>query len=136
MQAPGRDLRRIMPNLEKKGLDLFTGLSATERSALIQARTGHIGLNAVLYRWGKVDSALCPTCQDDNETIYHTLIMCMGYEELRDEIWGPLQAPHSLELAMSKEHAKRTARFLLATKRLTYLLPPPPIPDNDSEPDE
>jgi hypothetical protein len=62
-----------MPYLEKKGLDLFTGLSVPERSALIWVRTGYIGLNAVLHRWGKVDDARCPTYQDGDETLYHLL---------------------------------------------------------------
>ncbi|KAJ5745322.1 hypothetical protein N7520_010504 [Penicillium odoratum] len=46
---------------------------------------------------------------------------------------GPPASTQYLELALGKEHAKRTARFLLATKRLTYLLPSVPIPDDDSE---
>ncbi|KAJ5794256.1 hypothetical protein N7457_000855 [Penicillium paradoxum] len=127
--APGRELRRVMPFLQRRGTEIFTGLTAPERSALIQARTGHIGLNAVLFRWGKVDSPTCPACQEHDETVNHVLFLCPAHSGQRDQIWGPQLAPRTLAHALGPDHAKKTARFLLGTGRLPYLLPPPPILD-------
>lgn len=127
--APGQALRQVMPALQKRGIDLFTGLTTSQRSALIQARTGHIGFNAVLHRWGKVDSPICARCNRDPETTHHVILLCPEHAETRSLVWGgPQSVPRSLKEALcTPEHAKRTAQFLLATGRLTYLLPPPDI---------
>ncbi|OQE00829.1 hypothetical protein PENVUL_c045G06897 [Penicillium vulpinum] len=94
-------------------------------------RTSHIGINAVLFRWGKVDSPDYPHCEGEDETLNHVLFLCMSYADLRTKIWGAQRAPRILHQALGPESAKETARLLLATGRLQYLLPPSPIPDDD-----
>ena len=44
-----------------------------------------LGLNAVVFRWEKTETALYPACQREDETVYH-LLMCVEYEDLRNEI--------------------------------------------------
>ncbi|KAJ6631077.1 hypothetical protein B0H10DRAFT_1677943, partial [Mycena sp. CBHHK59/15] len=41
-------------------------------SILTQLRTGHVGLNAYLARFGAVDSGLCQTCREP-ETVKESL---------------------------------------------------------------
>jgi len=45
-----------------------------------------LGLNAVVFRWEKTETALYPACQREDETVYHLLLMCVEYEDLRNEI--------------------------------------------------
>ncbi|KAJ7791421.1 hypothetical protein B0H14DRAFT_3500492 [Mycena olivaceomarginata] len=42
----------------------YDGLHRTQCSILTQLRTGYIGLNAYLARFGLVNSNLCPTCRE------------------------------------------------------------------------
>jgi hypothetical protein len=127
-------LRRLQPKITRKTLMLYRDLTAAERSALIQARTGKIGLNAFLYSVNRADTARCPRCSEASETVRHVLIDCPGYSELRAQVWGcPQSAPRSVEQALAMtEHARKTARFLLDTGRLQYLLPAP-LPCEDSD---
>ncbi|KAJ7656945.1 hypothetical protein DFH06DRAFT_908939, partial [Mycena polygramma] len=52
---------------------------------LTQMRTGHIGLNAYLARFGLVDSDLCSTCQE-RESVHHYLLTCRRFSQGRDTL--------------------------------------------------
>ncbi|KAJ7156482.1 hypothetical protein C8R43DRAFT_818576, partial [Mycena crocata] len=52
---------------------------------LTQLRTGHVGLNAYLARFGAVDSALCSTCREP-ETVNHYLLTCRRFSRERDAL--------------------------------------------------
>ncbi|QRV93039.1 hypothetical protein RhiJN_21057 [Ceratobasidium sp. AG-Ba] len=60
-------------------------------SLLIQLRTGHIPLNAYLNRFGHVESANCPACDQRAETVEHYLTHCPAYEQ--DDIGGISLSP-------------------------------------------
>jgi hypothetical protein len=61
----------------------YSGLHRTQCSILTQLRTGHIGLNAYLARFGLVDLNLCSTCHEP-ETVNHFLLTCRRFREQRD----------------------------------------------------
>jgi hypothetical protein len=44
-----------------------------EASAIMQAKTGHLGLNGYLYRMGYVDSPVC-LYESSNETAAHIIL--------------------------------------------------------------
>jgi hypothetical protein len=103
-----------------------------EASAIMQAKTGHLGLNGYIYHMGYVDSPLCP-CESSNETAAHIILLCPLYHELRCTTWGLQSAPRTLQEALcSADFMKGTARFLLATGRLQSLMPMPEI-ESDME---
>jgi hypothetical protein len=81
--AHGNTLRRPLPKIARNTLALYQDLTPTERSALIQARTGKIGLNAYLYSIDRADTTRCPQCSEASETVRHILIDCPGYFDLR-----------------------------------------------------
>jgi len=61
-----------MPNLLRRSASLIS-----------QLRLTHIPLNSYLKRFKRADSARCPTCRADNETIGHFLFNCPGYTHKR-----------------------------------------------------
>jgi hypothetical protein len=106
-----------------------------EASAIMQAKTGHLGLNGYIYHMGYVDSPLCP-CESSNETAAHIILLCPLYHELRCTTWGLQSAPRTLQEALcSADFIKGKARFLLATGRLQSLMPMPEIESDTEETD-
>jgi hypothetical protein len=55
----GATLRRLLPTLDKKTINLYDGLTRAETAVLVQLRTGKIGPNAYLAKIGVVDSETC-----------------------------------------------------------------------------
>jgi len=56
-----------------------SSLSRTASSLISQLAITHIPLNAYLKRFKKVDSARCPACGADEESVEHFLLTCPGY---------------------------------------------------------
>jgi hypothetical protein len=54
-------------------------LSREAASRIAQLRFKHIRLNGYLKRIQKVDSARCPACGEDEESIEHFLLRCPNY---------------------------------------------------------
>ena len=57
-------------------------------SLIFQLRVGHAPLNRYLHRFKKVDSARCPACGEQYETVEHFLLHCPKYAH---ECWPMLQ---------------------------------------------
>ncbi|KAJ7704951.1 hypothetical protein B0H17DRAFT_864088, partial [Mycena rosella] len=58
---------------------------------ITQMRTGHVGLNAYLARFGAVDSSLCLACREP-ETVTHFLLTCRRFTGQRDVLRRALYA--------------------------------------------
>ncbi|KAJ7153407.1 hypothetical protein C8R43DRAFT_828743, partial [Mycena crocata] len=56
----------------------YEDLHRSQCSIITQMRTGHVGLNAYLARFGAVDSSLCPMCREP-ETVNHFLLACRRF---------------------------------------------------------
>lgn len=54
-------------------------LSREMASRIAQFRIGHAPVNQYLKRVGRIDSARCPACGADEETIEHFLLLCPSY---------------------------------------------------------
>jgi len=58
-------------------------LSRAASSLISQLAITHVPLNAYLKRFKKVDSARCPACGTDEESVEHFLLACPGYASER-----------------------------------------------------
>lgn len=113
--------RRIDPSLpSNKFLRLAGTLPKSRTSLLVQLRSGHIPLNRHLFRLGKVDTARCPTCGTEDETVLHYLLRCPTWRRARAPLrraFSPsnlqmrtlLNDPDSLPILF--DYVKATGRF-------------------------
>ena len=60
-----------------------TDMARRSASLIAQLRLQHIPFNSYLKRIKRVDSARCPACGADAETISHYLLQCPGYAHER-----------------------------------------------------
>jgi len=58
-------------------------LSRRSASLISQLRLTHIPLNSYLKQFKRADSARCPACGADDESIGHFLLTCPGYAHER-----------------------------------------------------
>jgi hypothetical protein len=66
-----------------KYLKLIANLPWKLASILSQLRTGHTLLAKHLHHIGKVDSPICPECQQGEETLQHFMLHCTAHREAR-----------------------------------------------------
>src|SRR6267143_1952171 len=97
-----------------------------QSSLLLQLRTGHIPLNAHLFRLKCIDTDKCQACNDRQgeipakETITHYLFECPAYSNERHDLDRAL-GRHSRDLESimaSKKRTRELLRFVGRTKRL------------------
>ncbi|QRV84548.1 Reverse transcriptase from transposon X-element protein [Ceratobasidium sp. AG-Ba] len=86
-------------------------------SLLIQLRTGHVPLNAYLHRFGHVESASCPACNQRAETVEHFLMHCSAYEQerRRRNAAFPASANSLTTLLSSKEAVRHLLTYIRET---------------------
>jgi hypothetical protein len=80
-QATGRQYRSHFGSeikSQKKGAQLYQGLTKPEAAILVQMRSGKIRLAAYLKKIKAADTAVCQ-CQRSNETVSHTLGDCFQF---------------------------------------------------------
>ncbi|QRV96301.1 ribonuclease H-like protein [Ceratobasidium sp. AG-Ba] len=92
-------------------------------SLLIQLRTGHIPLNAYLYRFGLRESANCPNCDQRAETVEHFLMRCPAYERERQRRNAafPASTNSMATLLSSKEAVRHLLAYIRETRRFLLL---------------
>lgn len=83
--STGRATYKINKKPHKDVLQKFRKMTRSESSVIIQARTGKIGLRDYLYRIDAADSPAC-LCDHRRQTVYHTLLECPGFNELRKKM--------------------------------------------------
>ncbi|KAJ3492820.1 hypothetical protein NLJ89_g11157 [Agrocybe chaxingu] len=102
-------------------------LTRAQASLLIQIRSGHIPLNAYLFRFGKSDTKRCNACWrrsgghlDVAETVRHFLFECPSYQWERsemDEEIGPTNT-NLRAILKSKKSVEALLKFVSKTRRL------------------
>jgi ribonuclease HI len=113
----------------KSTLKWYADLPRRQCSILTQLRTGHIGLNAYLARFGIVDTSHCPTCNEP-ETVNHFLFTCRRFGQQRDVLRRALHAANHQQLSKRSLLGKSKNRTLLldyvaATGRFPQYAPSP-----------
>ena len=88
------------------------GVTRTAASTIAQLRISHIPLNSYLKRFKRVDSARCPACRADDETIAHYLLSCLTYAHER---WA-------LARQAKKNRKAMTIKTLLGDPKMTIPL--------------
>ena len=120
---------------------LTKDLPRVHTSILIQLRTGHIPLQAHLYRIQRADTPTCPTCHNHPETVEHYLLHCPTYDEQRKVVrhkLGPGATSIKRLLATRRYlpalmvYIRDTARFQQTFPRI----PPVELSNKDDDEDE
>ena len=96
-------------------------ISRTSASRIAQLRLNHAPVNHFLKKIGRVDSARCPACGAEDETINHFLFACPSYAHERwplKQIAKKLQKPLTAETLLGdKRMIRPLANYIDATHR-------------------
>lgn len=100
-------------------------MTRDQASKLMQIRSGHIPLNAYLFRISKTDSPFCSACHVDQgeetpqETVTHFLFECKAHDEQRTRLAKKIgRANLNLKNIMQDEKRMRAlANFVTKTGR-------------------
>ena len=105
----------------KKFLKSVSRPEITDASRLAQFRLGHAPVDQYLKRIGKVDSARCPACGEDEESAEHFFLKCANYAHER---WALAQHVRKSRQQMSLHSLlghpallPPVAKFIKATNR-------------------
>jgi len=103
--VPDKGLARFALSLEKKDLKVLVGLL-----------TGHVDLNRHLKIMGLCNEAVCPLCQDEEETSIHFVAQCSATMLLRKSVLGDytlsLDTLNGIHWTVLLRFAKASKRFL------------------------
>jgi ribonuclease HI/exonuclease III len=116
-----RKISSIDPKLPSKtSTNRISHLGKAQTSLIIQLRSGHIALNAFLYKINKSDTDICPNCHTSPETVHHFLFDCIAYGQARHQRYKKLgRNSDSLRyLLNTPKGIKQTTIFVNKTNRL------------------
>ena len=71
-----------------KFVKLMCSLSYNQASMLFQLRLRHVPLNTYLHRIKKVDSLICPCCQQHREMVVHCIMWCEAHTKARQTMFN------------------------------------------------
>ena len=88
-------------------------------SIIFQLRVSHAPLNKYLFRIGKVDSAHCPACGTDEETVEHFMLRCPKYAHERWALFRHIRdnVPQLEEVLSNPKAIILTTNYIQATER-------------------
>ena len=120
----GSDLRRICSAPTKEVISIRQGATRVQSSLITQLRTGKIGLASFLFsrKVPGIESAQCPLCKREDQTVGHVLLRCPILQKRRNEMWKAIdKSDHwnrpSLEVLLTR-YAKQAAKFIQDTRLL------------------
>ena len=127
-------ISRIDPTMPLNGFrKLMVALSRSQASIIMQLWTGHVPLRKHLSCISKADTAICPHCQQDKESVHHYLF---EYAAWRHECWHMGQSlgrkAKSVDCALNTQKGvKEVVRFVGRTARFKRVFGeiPQPAPD-------
>ena len=102
---------------QKKGAQLYQGLTKPEAAILVQLRSGKIGLGGYLKRIKVVDTAVCQ-CQRSNETVSHILGDCFQFGAQRRTYLGQPTIWNVPALLSDSKLARKAVAFMKRTRLL------------------
>ena len=94
-------------------------ISRADASKMLQLRTGHIPLNAYLFRFKRKESAQCPACGAQGRTPQHFLLECPAYAREGRKLGpkkGELERKFA-EIVSSERKIVALAHYMKATGR-------------------
>jgi len=114
-------LQSIDPSAPSKHYASITATLPRRRSSLLfQFRSAHTPLNKHLFRIARSQSAICPKCNDAQESVHHFLIKCPAYTRQRNLLRHKLgaRANHVKNLLNDPKCVKPMLEFVARTRRL------------------
>jgi ribonuclease HI len=111
----GKELRKLLPAINKKSLDIYKGIPKALCAVLVQARTGKIALKAYLHAINRAEDNRCEC--GEIQTLQHVLLTCPKFEKLRQEVWKDRTSRHTDAKLMLSEPTEtyKVAKFLIKT---------------------
>ena len=114
----GSITKRLIEVPARAALRLHVGLHRALGSALIQLRTGKIGLRDYLYSIKRADSRECPRGWG-RQTVKQVLTECPTYQRTRlNTIWKESRVQDLKKILSTPNLAKEAARFVIWTRLL------------------
>ena len=98
-----------------------TKITRADASKMFQLCSGHIPLNAYLFRFMKKENAQCPACGARKEMPQHFLLECPAYKHKRRKL-GPKKGELEkkfVEVISSEKKIVALAQYIQATGRFT-----------------
>jgi hypothetical protein len=102
---------------QKKGAQLYQGLTKPEAAILVQTRSGKIRLEWYLKRIKVADTAVCQ-CQRSNETVSHILWLLLLIWSTRTENLGQPTVWNVPALLSGTKLARKAVAFIKSTRLL------------------
>jgi hypothetical protein len=99
---------------QKRGVQLYQGLTKPEAAILFQMRSERIGLGGYLKKIKVVDTAACQ-CQRSNETVSHILGDCFEFGAQRRTYLGQPTIWNVPALLSNSKLARKAVAFMKST---------------------
>ena len=112
-----RIIYKIVKKSIKNVLRKFKHMTRLESSVIIQVRTEKIELRNYLHRIEVEESSQC-SCEYRRQTILHTLLKCLKFDELREEMWKNKREMNLTKMLNTFALIYRAFKFLLSTNEL------------------
>ena len=103
-----------------KYMKAIRSLSRRQAAIIFQLRSGHVPLNAHLYRISRAASPTCPACGGAPETVLHYILVCPAYSGARARYLSGMgrSGRHLSTLLGTPDAWRPLLRFVGATRRL------------------
>ncbi len=112
-----RIIHRIVKKLIKNVLKKFKKMTRFENAIIVQIRTDKIELKNYLHKINAIESSRC-SCEARKQTMYHTLLKCSKFDELRGKMWTNKRETNLMALLNIFELIVKIFKYLLATSEL------------------
>ena len=112
-----RIIYKIVKKSIKNVLRKFKHMTRFESSVIIQVRTEKIELRDYLHRIEIEESSQC-SCEYRRQTILHTLLKCLRFDELKEEMWKNRREMNLTKMLNTFALIYRAFKFLFSTGEL------------------
>jgi hypothetical protein len=112
-----RIIHRIIKKLIKNVLKKFKRMTRLESAIIVQIRTNKIELRDYFHKIETIEFSRC-SCEVRRQTIYHTLLKCSKFDELRKKMWTNKRETNLMILLDIFELIVKVFKYLLATDEL------------------
>ncbi len=112
-----RITHRIIKKLIKNVLKKFKKMTRFKNAVIVQTRTEKIELRNYLYRIKMIEFSKC-LCEARKQTMHHTLLKCLKFDDLRKKMWANKRETNLLTLLNIFELIVKVFKYLFVTSKL------------------
>jgi hypothetical protein len=110
-------INQIIKKLIKNVLKKFKKMTRFENAIIVQIRTNKIELRDYLHKIEAVESSRC-SCEARRQTMHHTLLKCLKFDELRKKMWANKRETNLMMLLNIFELIVKIFKYFFATNEL------------------